>query len=98
MQCVCGSACVWQLGGGSCQTQRPHLNFFTIRKEQYLINGFVRSRYQNKNNLVSRDAEPLANKAYRAGKILPAPKFCQEKTDISRGETKELLHNLLRVI
>ena len=28
MQCVFGSACVWQLGGGSCQTQRPHSNKF----------------------------------------------------------------------
>jgi hypothetical protein len=63
MQCVFGSSCGWRLGGGSRQPQRPHFNFFTIRKEQYLINGFVRSRYQNKKNLVSRDAEPLANKA-----------------------------------
>jgi hypothetical protein len=38
-----------------------------------------------KTALDGANAEPLANKAYRAGKILPAPKFCQKKTDISRG-------------
>ncbi|MDP2924047.1 MAG: hypothetical protein Q8O30_10075, partial [Candidatus Omnitrophota bacterium] len=32
------------------QPQRPRFNSFTIRKEQYLINGFVRYRYKNKKN------------------------------------------------
>jgi hypothetical protein len=32
----------WRLGGGSRQPSRPHFNSFTIRKEQYLISGFVR--------------------------------------------------------
>jgi hypothetical protein len=34
---VFGSACVWQLGGGSCQTQRPHTNKFLAAKESLFL-------------------------------------------------------------
>jgi hypothetical protein len=90
MQCVFGFACGWQLGGGSCQPQRPHTNLL-LHAKKYLFIRRVRplSRLrQTKNSFERRKTEPLTRRASKpmgkilgGGKILPQNK--EQKINLS---------------
>jgi hypothetical protein len=84
---VFGSACCWQLGGGSCQPQRPHTNkFLPAKKSLFLRQVRPLCRYHSLKTTLTRHRKASPEQSLRsAGKILTAPKFCQKKTDIPKG-------------